>query len=284
MGSRGWLRKIISLKKEKNGNAKSPKEYSQKESTNTANNGGSENRGTLPLPFEDISAVRIQSAFRAYKARKNLRHLKGTLKLRALTPNSSVSKQVSATLRHLHTWSRIQSEIRARRISMATDAQIRQKNLENQLKLDAKLHDLEVEWDCGTKTMEESVANIYLREAAAVKRERTMAYAFSHQWRANSNPVLNNNELGKAIWGWSWTERWIAARPWESRALVQSSPKKAVSRQSSKNGKNLKSPTIKPMQTVKSISPNGKITIKARKLSYGKPEQEATANKEQMAC
>lgn len=27
---------------------------------------------------------------------------------------------------------------------MATDAQIRQKNLENQLKLDAKLHDLEV--------------------------------------------------------------------------------------------------------------------------------------------
>lgn len=38
-----------------------------------------------------------------------------------------------------------------------------------------------MEWDCGTKTMEESVSNVYLREAAAVKRERTMAYAFSHQ-------------------------------------------------------------------------------------------------------
>lgn len=38
-----------------------------------------------------------------------------------------------------------------------------------------------MEWDCGTKTMEESVTSIYIREAAAVKRERTMAYAFSHQ-------------------------------------------------------------------------------------------------------
>lgn len=104
------------------------------------------------------------------------------------------------------------------------------------------------------------------------------------QWRANSNPSLNNNELGNAIWGWSWTERWMAARPWESRALVQSSPTKPVSRQSSKNSKNLKSPTMKPMLSVKSISPKGKGTIKSRKLSYGKPDQEATANKEQMAC
>lgn len=279
MGSGGWLKKIIGSKKEKNGNAKSLK----KESSNTANNIADEKLGAI-VPFEDIAAIRIQSAFRAYMARKILRHLKGTLKLRTSTLNSSVSKQASATLRHLHAWSRIQSEIRAHRISMATEARIRQKNLENQMKLDAKLHDLEVEWDCGTKTMEESVTSIYLREAAAVKRERTMAYAFSHQWRANSNPVLNNNELGNAIWGWSWTERWMAARPWESRAFVQSSPKKAVSRQSSKNSKKLKSPTMKPMLSVKSISPNGKGTTKARKLSYGKPEKEATANKEQIAC
>lgn len=279
MGSGGWLKKIIGSKKEKNGNAKSLK----KESSNTANNIADEKLGAI-VPFEDIAAIRIQSAFRAYKARKILRHLKGTLKLRTSTLNSSVSKQASATLRHLHAWSRIQSEIRAHRISMATEARIRQKNLENQMKLDAKLHDLEVEWDCGTKTMEESVTSIYLREAAAVKRERTMAYAFSHQWRANSNPVLNNNELGNAIWGWSWTECWMAARPWESRAFVQSSPKKAVSRQSSKNSKKLKSPTMKPMLSVKSISPNGKGTTKARKLSYGKPEKEATANKEQIAC
>lgn len=84
------------------------------------------------------------TSFILLQARKILRHLKGTLKLRTSTLNSSVSKQASATLRHLHAWSRIQSEIRAHRISMATEARIRQKNLENQMKLDAKLHDLEV--------------------------------------------------------------------------------------------------------------------------------------------
>lgn len=64
--------------------------------------------------------------------------------MRTLTLGSSATKQVSTTLGHLHMWSRIQSEIRARRISMATEARIRQNKLENQLKLDSKLNDLEV--------------------------------------------------------------------------------------------------------------------------------------------
>lgn len=38
-----------------------------------------------------------------------------------------------------------------------------------------------MEWSNGTETMEEILARIHLREEAAVKRERAMAYAFSHQ-------------------------------------------------------------------------------------------------------
>ncbi|KAK1375401.1 Protein IQ-DOMAIN 1 [Heracleum sosnowskyi] len=297
MGSGGWLKKIISSKKEKNSKERSIKEYSasnyinglnedtsaQKETTNTADNTADKNPGPLAIPVEAIAAIRIQKAFRIYKARKVLRHLKGTLRLRTLTLGSSASMQVSATLTHLHTWSRIQSEIRARRISMATEARIRHKKVENQLKLDSKLHDLEVEWTGGTETMDEALGKIHLREAATVKRERAMAYAFSHQWRATSKPDSNDNGLEKCIWGWSLTERWIAARPWESRALVVSSPKKAVSRQSSKTGNNQKSPTMKLMPSFKSISPNAKGTLKSRKLSYGAPDQEAASNKEQMA-
>ncbi|KAL5169672.1 hypothetical protein HKD37_11G031530 [Glycine soja] len=48
---------------------------------------------------------------------------------------------------------------------------------------------------------------------AAVKRERTMAYAFSHQWRACSSQGLGNYELGKASWSWSLKDRWVAALP-----------------------------------------------------------------------
>lgn len=39
---------------------------------------------------------------------------------------------------------------------------------------------------------------------------------------------------------------------------------------------------MKLIPLVKSISPNAKGTIKARKLSYGAPDQEATSIKEQM--
>lgn len=40
---------------------------------------------------------------------------------------------------------------------------------------------MQVEWSGGTDTMDEALGKIHLREAAAVKRERAMAYAFSHQ-------------------------------------------------------------------------------------------------------
>jgi hypothetical protein len=39
----------------------------------------------------------------------------------------------------------------------------------------------QVEWCGGSDTMEEILSRIQQREEAAVKRERAMAYAFSHQ-------------------------------------------------------------------------------------------------------
>ncbi|KAL0305667.1 UNVERIFIED_CONTAM: protein IQ-DOMAIN 1 [Sesamum radiatum] len=98
-----------------------------------------------------------------------------------MVQRDSVMKQASTTLSRLHSWSRIQAQIRARRVHMVLEGRLRQKKLENQLKLEAKLHDLEVEWSGGSETIDEALARIHQREAAAVKRERAMAYAFSHQ-------------------------------------------------------------------------------------------------------
>ncbi|MFS7948044.1 hypothetical protein Hanom_Chr06g00555351 [Helianthus anomalus] len=41
------------------------------------------------------------------------------------------------------------------------------------------------------------------------------------QWGAhsNSNFYANGSNLATYNLGWSWMKRWIAARPWESRAL-----------------------------------------------------------------
>ncbi|KAJ7947056.1 protein IQ-DOMAIN 1-like [Quillaja saponaria] len=276
MGSGDWFKTIISFKKSKNGRSKQEKgssastKHPQRE-TGCFGNGSTKGNPVSPGMPEDFAATRIQTAFRAYVARKALHRLKGNVKLQMLMQGYSIKKQANTTLNYIHSWSKIQVEIRTRRLSMVMEDRIRQKKLENQIKLEAKLHDIEVDWCGGSETMEETLARIHQREEAAVKRERAMAYAFSHQWRANSsqNLGLGNYELNKANWGWSWKERWIAARPWERRVPNKSiSPKKAPSRQSSKMNKKMNPPTPKISVSVRHPLSNGKGTTKPRGLSY----------------
>lgn len=232
---------------------------------------------SLGMPVEEVAATRIQTAFRAYKARKTFRRLKGTIRLQGVSQRHSVQKQAITTLSYLHTWSKLQAEIRARRLCMVKEGRLRQKKLENQLKLDARLNSLEIEWSGGPETMEEILLRINQREKAAVKRERAMAYAFSHQWRANPNP-LGKYELGKADWAWSWKERWIAARPWEIRVPSPSiSPKKVQSLQAGKAGKDSNSPTPKSSVSVKHSISHGKGTSKARRLSFQDAEKPSSS-------
>lgn len=43
------------------------------------------------------------------------------------------------------------------------------------------------------------------------------------QWRPNCSQYFGQASfsLGKESWGWSWMDRWVAARPWEVRIRVQ---------------------------------------------------------------
>ncbi|XP_057795934.1 protein IQ-DOMAIN 10-like [Salvia miltiorrhiza] len=221
MGSGDCFKNILGLKRSKSNGRRS--KHSTKESGILAN-GGSRKKGEFRQLTQDSAATRIQTAFRAYKARKALRGLKGVDRFRGVVEGHfSVRNQAMSALNHIHFWSRIQAEIRARWLSMVVDSRARQKKLENQLKLDAKLNELEVEWSSGPETMDEILNRIQQREAAAAKRERTMAYAFSHQWRANSNQYFGQSyyDLSKESWGWSWKERWVAVRPWEKPCPIK---------------------------------------------------------------
>lgn len=90
-----------------------------------------------------------------------------------------------------------------------------------------------------------------------------------------------NYELGKANWGWSWKERWIAARPWESRVPSQTpTPKKGQNKLANKVGKNTPSPkTLKTPVASKPSPSNGKGTTKPRRLSYPAAEKKSTPEK-----
>lgn len=51
-----------------------------------------------------------------------------------------------------------------------------------------------MEWSGGPETMEEILNRIQQRETAAAKRERTMAYAFSHQACQQINKDYDTNQ------------------------------------------------------------------------------------------
>jgi hypothetical protein len=271
MGSGDWFKTIISKKKSKRAKSKHAKLDGQVQNggnqTNQKSNGPSSSSDHEDnAALEEWAATRIQNAFRKYKARKTLRCLRGVKRLRIVGQANPVKKQTAATLSYIQSWNKLQSEIRNRRAFMVTEGRNRKKKQENQMKLEAKIHNLQVEWNGGSDTMDEILARIQQREEAAVKRERAMAYAFNHQWRARSVTSLGNfnYEVGKGGWGWSWMDRWIAARPWEPRSLVHpENPKKAQAKKENSNS----NPSALKLQGSISLSNN----INDRKVPKKKP-------------
>ncbi|XP_056173127.1 protein IQ-DOMAIN 10-like [Syzygium oleosum] len=248
MGPGYCFRTIVSLKKAKEGTSKQAKEEFCAANLNGSKQDSQRKSGIPGKRIEDTAATRIQAAFRAFLARRTLYRLRCAVRFQSLTHGLPATQQVSTALSYLHSWSRIQTQIRARRINMVAEARMRQKRLENQLKFEAKLQKLELEWCGGPGTKEDILAKIQEREAAAAKRERALAYAFSHQWKANSSHYLSQPSycLDKECWGWSWLEHWIATRPWEIRP--QSNSTGTMVKQLSKTAKPCNTQRSKQLQ------------------------------------
>uniref|UniRef100_A0ACD5TY61 Uncharacterized protein n=1 Tax=Avena sativa TaxID=4498 RepID=A0ACD5TY61_AVESA len=163
---------------------------------------------------EEVAAIKIQTAFRGYLARRALRALRGLVRLKSLVEGNSVKRQAASTLRCMQTLARVQSQIRARRLKMSEENQA----LQRQLLLKQELESLRMgeHWDDSTQSKEKIEASLVSKQEAAIRRERALAYAFSHQWKSSSrssNPMFV--DPNNPHWGWSWLERWMAAKPSE---------------------------------------------------------------------
>ncbi|KAI3799747.1 hypothetical protein L1987_35048 [Smallanthus sonchifolius] len=183
----------------------------------------------LAKPTEETAATKIQAAYRGHLARRALRAVRGLGRLKSLIQGQSVRRQAISTLKCMQTLARVQSEVRSRRILMSQENQVLQQQL--LLKHEKELNNIRSSlgntWDDSRKSKEETEASLQSKQEAAIRRERALAYAHTHQqmWKSSTkSPNPTFLDPNNPHWGWSWLERWMAARPWETQTIPCKEP------------------------------------------------------------
>lgn len=225
---------------------------------------------------KERAAIRIQTAFRGFLARRALRALRGLKRLQAAISGHGVHNQSVGSLRCIQAFVRVQARIRAHRVLKSRECQGMPQKLAGQ-SVETRPTEPEGGWCDSIGTVEDMQAKVQQRQEAAIKRERALAYAFSNQWRANSKintEGLFDYELENSTWSWIWLDRWISGRPGEKNGISkQSSTKSPLQENAAKNNDLKKSASLNVSSTVNSRVYRDKSKINhrpfARARSHG---------------
>ncbi|XP_024984998.1 protein IQ-DOMAIN 14-like [Cynara cardunculus var. scolymus] len=162
-------------------------------------------------PLQRLSATRIQAAFRGYMARRSFNSkplTTGLLRLQALVRGQHVKRQTVNAMKQMQLLVRVQTQIQSRRIQMLQNQPLKpqpNKQLNNLL---PSLEMGDEYWDDSLITKEEREARLQRKVEAVIKREKAMAYAYSHQlWKTTPNSAQNSIRSGGYPWWWSRLER-----------------------------------------------------------------------------
>lgn len=146
-----------------------------------------------------LAAIRIQTAFRGYLARKALRALKGLVRLQAIIRGRAVRRQAITTLKCLQSIVNIQSQVTARRSRMLEGTDLHDIKVK-EIKVDSNS---ERRLDDRIMSKEEAKALFLSKRESLIKRDRTKEYYLSHRRSADS-------ERNKFNERWKhWLEQWV---------------------------------------------------------------------------
>lgn len=190
------------------------------------------------LKYRHLSAIKIQAAYRGYMARKRFRALRGLVRLQGVVRGQNVKRQTTNAMKMMQLLVRVQTQIQSRRIQMLENQALQQQAYKNDKELDGSLskwtlnqseagqHD---DWDDSLLTKEEMEARMQRKVEALFKRERAMAYAYSHQlWKANPKSAeasVMDIRSGGFPWWWNWLDRQLPhANPSENQTIKSFHP------------------------------------------------------------
>ncbi|KAF7836122.1 protein IQ-DOMAIN 14-like [Senna tora] len=166
--------------------------------------------------IEESAAIKIQTAFRGYLAKKALRALKGIVKLQAIIRGRAVRRQAMSTLKCLQSIVDIQSQVCARRLQMVEkrcDCDEKEEIPSSRDKIIRMDSNSERRWDDRILLKEETNASHMSKKEAALKRERIKGYSFNHRRSAES-------ERNKVNGRWRyWLEQWVDTQLSKSKEL-----------------------------------------------------------------
>ncbi|KDP40224.1 hypothetical protein JCGZ_02222 [Jatropha curcas] len=129
--------------------------------------------------IEEAAAIKIQSVFRSYLARKALCALKGLVKLQALVRGHLVRKQATATLRCMQALVTVQARARAQRILMAEETKpaSQRQSIHKKSTHDNRFRHLNYDTDRG---MEENIKIVEM-DLGQAKGSTKSRNSYSHQ-------------------------------------------------------------------------------------------------------
>ncbi|KAF7131508.1 hypothetical protein RHSIM_Rhsim09G0009500 [Rhododendron simsii] len=172
------------------------------------------------LWYQHLSAIKIQSAYRGYRARKSFRALRGLVRLQGVVRGQNVKRQTMSAMKMMQLLVRVQTQIQSRRIQMLENQALQRQPYKNDKDLESNFGKWTVSqseagqnenWDDSLLTKEEREARMQKKVEAMFKRERAMSYAYSHKlWRTNPKSAqtsVMDTQSGGFPWWWNWVER-----------------------------------------------------------------------------
>lgn len=185
------------------------------------------------LQEQHLSATVMQAAFRGYLARRSLRAVRGLVRLQGVVKGQSVKRQTTNAMKQMQLLVRVQTQIQSRRIHMLENQALQRQADKEAESIASKctLNELSQnqDWDDSMLTKEEVDARRHKKVEAVVKRERAMAYSYSHKlWKANPKSSQGSMDIRSNgfPWWWNWLDRQL---PQEGSSQSQSVTKNIAS-------------------------------------------------------